>query len=144
MWPNPQETARLVTFTEENLDGILHFLCSVSKKVVAIFFFTFLICPEWSWIVKILKVVSKVTEKFPRIPHHWTNFWFLENGLIIVDRQLFKVNQNSPKSACSKLAITLMVYSNIFQNMFKINDKLGRLQHLFRVFLLLTLTSFFC
>ena len=29
MWPNPQETADLVTFTEESLDGKLHFLCTV-------------------------------------------------------------------------------------------------------------------
>ena len=28
MWPNPQETADLVTFTEEILNG-KHFLCSV-------------------------------------------------------------------------------------------------------------------
>ena len=25
MWPNPKETADLVTFTEENLNGKLHF-----------------------------------------------------------------------------------------------------------------------
>ena len=30
MWPNPQETADLVTFTEEILTGKLHFLCSVT------------------------------------------------------------------------------------------------------------------
>ena len=29
MWPNPQETADLVTFTEEILNEKLHFLCSV-------------------------------------------------------------------------------------------------------------------
>ena len=29
MWPNPQETADLVTFTEEILNGKLHFLCAV-------------------------------------------------------------------------------------------------------------------
>ena len=29
MWPNPQSTADLVTFTEEILNGKLHFLCSV-------------------------------------------------------------------------------------------------------------------
>ena len=29
MWPNPQETADLVTFTEEVLNGNLHFLCAV-------------------------------------------------------------------------------------------------------------------
>ena len=28
MWPNPQETADLVTITEEILNGKLHFLCS--------------------------------------------------------------------------------------------------------------------
>ena len=29
MWPNAQETADLVTFTEEILNGKLHFSCSV-------------------------------------------------------------------------------------------------------------------
>ena len=29
MWPNPQETADLFTFTEEILNGKLYFLCSV-------------------------------------------------------------------------------------------------------------------
>ena len=28
MWPNPQKAADLVTFTEEILNGKLHFLCS--------------------------------------------------------------------------------------------------------------------
>ena len=28
MWPNPQETADLVTFTREIINGKLHFLCS--------------------------------------------------------------------------------------------------------------------
>ena len=28
MWPNPQETADLVTFTNEILNGKFHFLCS--------------------------------------------------------------------------------------------------------------------
>ena len=32
MWPNPEETADLVTFTEEILNGKLHFLCSVMIK----------------------------------------------------------------------------------------------------------------
>ena len=29
MWPNPQETEDLATFTEEILNGNLYFLCSV-------------------------------------------------------------------------------------------------------------------
>ena len=31
LWPNPEETADLVTFTEEIRNGKLHFLCSVSS-----------------------------------------------------------------------------------------------------------------
>ena len=32
MWPNPQETADLVTFTVETLNGEFHFLCSVKQS----------------------------------------------------------------------------------------------------------------
>ena len=41
MWPNPQKTADLVTFTEEVLNGKLHFLCggevnsNIFKKIIA-------------------------------------------------------------------------------------------------------------
>ena len=28
MWPNPQETAGLITFAEENFNGKIHFLCT--------------------------------------------------------------------------------------------------------------------
>ena len=31
MWPNPQFPVDLVTFTEEILNGKLHFLCSVKS-----------------------------------------------------------------------------------------------------------------
>ena len=34
MWPKPQETADLVTFTEEILNGKVHFLCSAVWLVV--------------------------------------------------------------------------------------------------------------
>ena len=34
MWPNPQGTVDLVTFTEETLYGKLHFLCSVIEVLV--------------------------------------------------------------------------------------------------------------
>ena len=36
MWPNPQETADLVTFTEEILKGKLHF-CAVKETVTHVF-----------------------------------------------------------------------------------------------------------
>ena len=35
MWPNPQFPADMVTFTEEILDGKLHFLCYETKKNLA-------------------------------------------------------------------------------------------------------------
>ena len=33
MWPNPQETADLVTFTEEILNGKFYFLCCVKLNI---------------------------------------------------------------------------------------------------------------
>ena len=38
MWSNPQETADLVRFTEEILNGKLHFLCRVRNKPFSIHF----------------------------------------------------------------------------------------------------------
>ena len=32
MWPNPQETMDLVTFSEEIINGKLYFLCSVFER----------------------------------------------------------------------------------------------------------------
>ena len=34
MWPNPEETADLVTVTEGILNGKLHFLCSVNNITI--------------------------------------------------------------------------------------------------------------
>ena len=39
MWPYPQEIADLVTFTEEILNGKLHFLCSASFKILLVLIF---------------------------------------------------------------------------------------------------------
>ena len=36
MWPNPQETSDLVTFTEEILNWKLHFLCSVVEDQISL------------------------------------------------------------------------------------------------------------
>ena len=42
MWPNSQETADLVTFTEEILNGKLYFSCSESVEIANLIFFS-----EW-------------------------------------------------------------------------------------------------
>ena len=38
MWPNPPETADLVTFTEEILIGKFHFLCSVKIRITVMIY----------------------------------------------------------------------------------------------------------
>ena len=37
MWPDPQESADLVTFTEETLNGKLYFLCSMFAAELSTF-----------------------------------------------------------------------------------------------------------
>ena len=37
MWPNPQETADLVTFTEKIFNGKLDFLCSANFHIDSLF-----------------------------------------------------------------------------------------------------------
>ena len=50
MWPNPQETADLVTFTNEVLNDKLHFLCSVTYfQVCVLGQFIRVICTLGCW-----------------------------------------------------------------------------------------------
>ena len=45
MWSNPHETADLVTFTKETLNGKLHFLCSGTCFVLSSFYLAIPKCP---------------------------------------------------------------------------------------------------
>ena len=66
MWPNPQETADLVTITEETLNEKLHFLCSdhpwnfdlTFSKIINIhqrvFHDFFKFAPDWNLTIMIL------------------------------------------------------------------------------------------
>ena len=60
MWPNPHFAADLVTFTEEILNGKLHFLCSatgiskINNSFLRIFFFLFNVLSE-----KLINFASK-------------------------------------------------------------------------------------
>ena len=53
MWPNSQFPADLVTFTEETLNGKLHFLCSETIQPIQNFLHT---RGRWSFPIKISKV----------------------------------------------------------------------------------------
>ena len=63
MWPNPQETADLVTFTEEMLIGNLQFLCS--EKIL-----------YGTWYGTIINIFTKLTlrEKCPYSEFFWSVF----------------------------------------------------------------------
>ena len=49
MWPNPQETVDLVTFTDEILNEILHFWCSV-PSIASIIGGTRLCCVLYAYV----------------------------------------------------------------------------------------------
>ena len=57
MWSNPQETAGLVTFTEEILNGKLHFLCSVVLSMQE----------ELASYLEVIKIYTALDIKFPRV-----------------------------------------------------------------------------
>ena len=61
MWPNPQETADLVTFTEEILNGKLHFSCSEESNAFAILLF-----------VSRIKLILELCQNFYLI---WSSFY---------------------------------------------------------------------
>ena len=72
MWPNPQETADLVTFTEAVLKGKLHFLwvlifCKISKNHWTVTSLSY----EKAW------CMGKMTGK------RWFGLWFLSPGIKI-------------------------------------------------------------
>ena len=55
MWPNPQKTADLVTFTEEIHNGKLHFLCNAdhSKQIWGNLYVCVFCATEWEKVTKI-------------------------------------------------------------------------------------------
>ena len=68
MWPNPQETAELITFTEETFNGKLRFLCSVKEIVL-------------------LPCVEKLLRKFKN--HHINKPPLLVEGISCFEKWLF-------------------------------------------------------
>ena len=71
MWPNPQETAELITFTEEIFNGKLHFLRSVKEIVL-------------------LPCVEKLLRKFKN--HHIKKTSLLVEGISCFEKWLFVRN----------------------------------------------------
>ena len=64
MWPNPQETADLVTFTEETLNGKLHFLRSECWSVVFKDRLQILLPSiEWIWTNQLTSISPEIIRK---------------------------------------------------------------------------------
>ena len=91
MWPNPQFSADLVIFTEEILDGKLHFLCSdkISNK--------------WSFkehlrfnslqanVPFLYPVKTSENQRFAYVFRgYFKNGVFIRNGLISIDKFFLK------------------------------------------------------
>ena len=87
MWANPQFPAELVTFTEEILNGKLHFLCSVRisspnfwsffkfEKTPTIFELTF---PIFEWIIPMSNYLYQfLNELFQFLNQRFHNEWTL-------------------------------------------------------------------
>ena len=116
MWPNPQETAALVVFTEEILNGKLHFLCSVwwkvlmtpdrNFKLISLYSITFFYCK-----------ISKFPMVFKSANSAKTNWFQNEQTYLLVQSQqwkhqnnmwnLFKVNNKDTRTTSLTLLFTL-------------------------------------
>ena len=100
MWPNPQETAYLVTFTEEILNGKLHFFCSVgfwrsTQFPPKLVIFTekslvenYIFWEVWS-IHKHAELVSGMCSTLIKITSMWVSLRHCQGSMIKLLRKLF-------------------------------------------------------
>ena len=100
MWPNPQETAELITFTEEIFNGKLHFLRSVKEIVL-------------------LPCVEKLLRKFKN--HHIKKTSLLVEGISCFEKWLFvrnvKLNLESLLwTLCKKCPYSELFWAAFFQH----------------------------
>ena len=71
MWPNPQETANLVTFTEEILNEKFHFLCSViTYKQLFLLWFSPL-----KYMQYLVVILTKIIKEWKTLPWWFTRFY---------------------------------------------------------------------
>ena len=87
MWPSPQGTANLITFTEEILNGKLHFLCSVTAEKLC-FYFCLAFCKFLVTLVEYSKRsltgISRVINKL-RLPNWLQKNWSFSLRISLVN-----------------------------------------------------------
>ena len=123
MWPNPQQTPDLVTFTEEILNGKLHFLCSVCYT-------------DRNIIVEELKLqavrINKISQHFRKMSISlWLNWQAYSETCIFCVKQRICFQKQSMWGALKVLATSLKtVFDEVFYSKFalsKFNPKIWRL-----------------
>ena len=132
MWPNPQETVYLATFTEEILNGKLHFLCSDMWEYSHIFYAVNIM--KVKKVVKLYSnnVVLLLQDNF-NIEHHLTKKFVIDSKKILIwktekkDRAVRKIctcvdtwlifNWNHEWQGPSMLVISVMSFETaLFQS----------------------------
>ena len=78
MWTNPQETADLVTFTEEILNGKLYYLCSKLNLKIANCFNTLLIKNACLELVLRAEEHIKLISHFEIVKHYVKQWMFYD------------------------------------------------------------------
>ena len=76
MWPNPQETAILVTFTEEILNGKHHFLCSGYNIIMMV-----IMIIKIKIITAIMIIIIIMIEMWQRISN-WISVTYIVHGCV--------------------------------------------------------------
>ena len=93
MWPNPQETANSVTFTEEILNGKLQYLCSacwyihLSLNIISTYLVLVLLFKDhWGFVHELLVCSLKIERYLFRDKSSWIFIYFVLSTLVFANQ----------------------------------------------------------
>ena len=93
MWPNPQETANSVTFTEEILNGKLQYLCSacwyihLSLNIISTYLVLVLLFKDhWGLVHELLVCSLKIERYLFRDKSSWIFIYFVLSRLVFANQ----------------------------------------------------------
>ena len=93
MWPNPQETANSVTFTEEILNGKLQYLCSacwyihLSLNIISTYLVLVLLFKDhWGFVHELLVCSLKIERYLFQDKSSWIFIYFVLSRLVFANQ----------------------------------------------------------
>ena len=106
MWPNPQGTAGLVTFTEEILNGKLHFSCSEESNTFPILLFASTIKQILELCQDFYLIWSSFYAYCITLPITFASFHVTCLNKLVLSSPIFRVCKftSAPNRACKKRA----------------------------------------